>query len=110
MFEGNTEICCSAMTNRSTYQLHSCVEKNVEFTFLEYIKISMKIYKTPVLYLFSELGKIFKYRILVGRNLIIPIFHLFHDLGKIGTSSLEQYSKFPMSNLFVNWKKIGSTA
>ena len=91
MFEGNTEICCSAMTNRSTYQLHSCVEKNAEFTFLEYIKISMKIYKTPVLYLFSELGKIFKYRILVGRNLKIPIFHLFHDLGKIGTSSLEQY-------------------
>ena len=49
MFEGNTEICCSAMTNRSTYQLHSCVEKNAEFTFLEYIKISMKIYKTQSL-------------------------------------------------------------
>ena len=36
----------------------------------------------------------------------IPIFLLFHDLGKIVMSSLEQYSKIPMFNLFVNWEKL----
>ena len=29
----------------------------------------------------------------IGQHLKIPVFHFFHDLGKIGQSSLEQHSK-----------------
>ena len=33
-----------------------------------------------------------------------PIFHLFYDLGKIGKSSPEHNSNFPMFNIFANWE------
>ena len=42
----------------------------------------------------------------IGQNLKIPIFHLFHDLGKTGKSRLKQYSKLTMFNFFVNWEKL----
>ena len=49
------------------------------------------------------------YVLLIGQILKIPIFHLFHDLEKMGKFRLEQYSKLTMLIFFVNWEKTGST-
>ena len=42
----------------------------------------------------------------IGLDFKILILHHFHDLGKIGNSSLAQYSKFPVFILLCNGKNI----
>ena len=78
MFEGNIEICCSEMTKHSPMK------------FLKCIKIA-KMYRSTLYWLKFQ-------------NMNFP---LFHDVGKIEKSSVDQYSKIPMFNLCKfgkNWK------
>ena len=74
--EENTEICCSERIKNSV--------KNFQLSLLVHLMI-----------LFQH-----------SFSLKIPTFHLFHELGKIGKSSLEQHSDIPVLNLCVHWEKI----
>lgn len=47
---------------------HLCLEKKLKFTLLKYKEISVNMHKIPVIYLFSELGKIWKYNIRPSSN------------------------------------------
>ena len=74
--EGNIEICCSEMA------------QNSQMNFLQLFMAGKRKRN-----LFSQMHK---------NKHKMPIFLLFHDLGKIVMSFPEQYSKIPMFNLFVN--------
>ena len=82
-------------------QIYCCSEinkKNSLMNFLEgwrkCIKISIKMHKIKILHLLN-LEK-FSSTTVIGLDFKILILHHFHDLGKIGNSSLAQYSKFPV--------------
>ena len=39
----------------------------------------------------------------VSQHQKLPVYHLFHELGKIEKASLEQQSNIPIVNVFINW-------
>ena len=83
--EENTEICSSERIKNSV--------KNIQLSLLVHLMI-----------LFQHSSNFFFF-FQFFQHLKIPIFHLFHELGKIGKSSLEQHSNIPVLNLFVHWEE-----
>ena len=82
--EENTEICCSERIKNSV--------KNFQLSLLVH---SMILFQHSFNFFFQFF-----------QHLKIPTFHLFHELGKIGKSSLKQHSDIPVLNLCVHWEKI----
>ena len=85
--EENTEICSSERIKNSV--------KNIQLSLLVHLMI-----------LFQHSFNLFFYFFSIFPTFENSSFSLFHELGKIGKSSLEQHSNIPVLNLFVHWEKI----
>lgn len=92
--EKNQIYCCSEINKKIHWWTSLKVGENLKFTLLKCIKISIKMHKIIILHLLN-LEK-FSSTTVIGLDFKILILHHFHDLGKIGNSSLEQYLKFPV--------------
>ena len=81
--EENIEICCSERIKHSVknFQLSLLVHLMIPF---QHSTLFFSIFPTFENYIF---------------------FYLFHELGKIEKSSLEQHSNIPVLNLCVHWEK-----
>ena len=92
--EKNQIYCYSEINKKIHWWTSLKVGENLKFTLLKCIKISIKMHKIIILHLLN-LEKISSTTV-IGLDFKILILHHFHDLGKIGNSSLEQYLKFPV--------------
>ena len=83
------------------------VEENIEICSSERIKNPVKKFQLSLLvHLMIPFQHSFNFFKKFYQHLKIPIFHEFHELGKIGKSSLEQHSNIRVLNLCVHWEII----